>query len=91
MWFKITRAPPYSGYIKIRPEYLSGAMSPVTPQGDNDFDQNVLEDDQEVAMEADNHLDLKTTDGRGPLPLFTSSIRKDEPIVTRRELWSYYR
>ena len=27
----------------------------------------------------------------GSAPPFVSSIRKDEPIVTRRELWSYYR
>jgi len=35
--------------------------------------------------------------GHEPLPLesnkpiFVSSLSKDEPIVTRKELWSYYR
>ena len=33
-------------------------------------------------------LDLAGGDGRPPL---LSSTRKDEAIVTRRELWSYYR
>jgi hypothetical protein len=27
---------------------------------------------------------------RGKGPLFISSISKDEPLVTRKELWSYY-
>ncbi|KAJ3508017.1 hypothetical protein NLJ89_g5981 [Agrocybe chaxingu] len=30
-------------------------------------------------------------EGVGGTPLFVGSISKDEPIVTRRELWSYYR
>ena len=34
-------------------------------------------------------LDDKSNGSRAPP--FVSSIRKDEPIVTRRELWSYYR
>lgn len=72
--------------------------SPATPQDDNDFGQNALEDKQEEAViEIDdlNRLDPKTTDdagGRGKVlaPWFVSSISKDEPIVTRIELWSYY-
>ena len=43
-----------------------------------------------VAISA-NHNDLVTVDGAssgGRPPL--SSIRRDEPIVTRKELWGYY-
>jgi hypothetical protein len=61
--------------------------SPATPQDDNDFGH------EGAAVEIDD-LNLKTTDagGRGKVlaPLFVSSTRKDEPIVTRMELWSYY-
>jgi hypothetical protein len=71
--------------------------SPVTPRDCNDLSQNALEDEQkEAAVEIGNNLELKSTDDAGGrdrvlVPLFISSIRKDEPIVTRRELWSYYR
>ena len=66
----------------------------------NGFDENrdAVEDNlkQElVSVELGNRSDIKTTDDAGrdraPGPLFVSSIRKDEPIVTRMELWSYYR
>ena len=67
----------------------------------NGFDENrdALEDNlnQElVSVEISNRSNVKTTDDTGgrdraPEPLFVSSIRKDEPIVTRIELWSYYR
>jgi len=28
---------------------------------------------------------------RGTAPVFVSTVNNDEPVVTRRELWSYYR
>ena len=64
-----------------------------TPLVLNDSSQSSLEEkkkDIPVAISA-NHIDLVTVDGAssgGRPPL--SSIRRDEPIVTRRELWSYY-
>ena len=27
----------------------------------------------------------------GTAPVFVSAVNNDEPVVTRRELWSYYR
>jgi hypothetical protein len=68
---------------------------PVTDFGEN-RDVPVLEDKQELAsVEIGNRSDIKTKDDAGRdralEPLFVSSIRKDEPIVTRKELWSYYR
>lgn len=73
---------------------MSRPLLPVTPQvpdiGEN---RDALEGKQElVAVEIGNRSDIKTTDDAGGRePLFVSSIRKDEPIVTRIELWSYYR
>jgi hypothetical protein len=62
---------------------------PVTDFSEN-RDVPVLEDKQELASV---EIGIKTKDdaGRDRAPLFVSSIRKDEPIVTRKELWSYYR
>ena len=81
---------------------MSRPLLPVTPQLEvpkNDFGKNrdALEDKQELpSVEIGNPLDIRTTDDAGgrdraPEPLFVSSIRRDEPIVTRIELWSYYR
>ena len=58
--------------------------------------KDALEDKQElvqVSVEIGNHSDDAGGKERAPEPLFVSSIRKDElePIVTRKELWSYYR
>ena len=72
---------------------------PVTqvPKNDSSENRDALEDKQEpVSVEIGNGFDTKTTDDasgrdRAPEPLFVSSIRKDEPVVTRIELWSYYR
>lgn len=54
--------------------------------------QDLLEEKREevsVAISADSiAVDRAGNGGRPPL---LSSIGKDEPIVTRRELWSYYR
>lgn len=44
---------------------------------DSKQDQKQIEN-----LDFDSHLEQ---------PTFISSISKDEPIVTRRELWSYYR
>ena len=57
--------------------------------------QNVLESQQKgesVVISADpiNFVSVHRAGSCASLPLL-SSIRKDEPIVTRRELWSYYR
>ena len=60
----------------------------------NGFDENsdALEDKQELAsVEIGDRSDDAGGRERVPEPLFVSSIRKDEPIVTRIELWSYYR
>ncbi len=39
----------------------------------------------------DSKQSVEGYDVKRNIPIFVSSIRKDEPIVTRRELWSYYR
>ena len=57
--------------------------------------QKVLKEKQEEdSVQNEGNIDLKTsignTSGGRGAPAFVSSIRKDEPIVTRRELWSYY-
>jgi len=75
---------------------MSSMPSPVTPQvsrnrGTN-FNQTAAFEEVSVAIA--DRPDTKTVDysgGDGKAPVFVSSIRKDEPIVTRRELWSYYR
>jgi hypothetical protein len=69
---------------------MSRPLLPVTPQSEN---RDALEDKQKlVSVEIGNRSDIKTTDDAGrDRALFVSSIRKDEPIVTRIELWSYYR
>ena len=70
---------------------------PVTDFGENrDVPLAVLEDKQGLAsVEIGNCSNIKPKDDAGrdraPEPLFVPSIRKDEPIVTRKELWSYYR
>ena len=53
---------------------------------------DALEDKQElVSIEIGNRSDDAGDRERVPKLLFVSSIRKDEPVVTRIELWSYYR
>ena len=76
---------------------MSRPVTPRVPKNDVGENRDALEDKQELAfVEIGNRFDIKTTDDAGgrdkaPGPLFVSSIRKDEPIVTRIELWSYYR
>jgi hypothetical protein len=66
-------------------------MSRPSPLTSQDSGQNALEEKQEevsVVISADA-INFVTVDRAGRSVL--SSIRNDEPIVTRRELWSYYR
>ena len=69
---------------------MSRSVTPQVPK--IDFGENR---DAKQELEIGNRFDIKTTDtggrDRASKPLFVSSIRKDEPIVTRVELWSYYR
>lgn len=43
--------------------------------------------DSKGDLNSDSHIPVKR---RRKAPLLVSSISKDEPIVSRRELWSYY-
>ena len=70
---------------------------PITPQLEvsTNSGENALESQQKeksVVISADPinavNVELAGSGGRPPL---LSSIRKDEAVVTRRELWSYYR
>ena len=71
----------------------------VTSQVSNDSGQNAPEEIQKenyVLTSADSgSIDLvaveRAASGSGDRPSLLSSIKEDEPIVTRRELWSYYR
>ena len=71
---------------------MSGPPS-IAPQVNGEFGQNAFEEEQKV--EISDQLDFKPeSNGGGHMPrapLFVSSISQNEPIVTRRELWSYYR
>lgn len=54
------------------------------------------EDDHDDFVDVIRTLDSKGSSNgsiprKGTAPVFVSSINKDEPIVTRKELWSYYR
>ncbi|KAJ7639302.1 autophagy-related protein 22-like protein [Roridomyces roridus] len=68
---------------------MSRLPAPVNP---------VLEDSEPVAeaRHSDEYKDTKDSSEQLPSknlkkgPVFVSSIGKDEPVVTRRELWSYY-
>ena len=66
--------------------------SPLTSQVSDDSGQKELEEKQEevsVVISPDPiNVVIAGSGGRPPL---LSSIGKDEPLVTRRELWSYYR
>ncbi|KAF8165860.1 MFS general substrate transporter [Crassisporium funariophilum] len=50
------------------------------------------EKSKDISVDYANATDLKAEviDKVGGAPVFVSSISKDEPIVTRKELWSYY-
>ena len=66
-------------------------MSRPSPLTSQDSGQIALEEKQEevsVVISPDP-INFVTVDRAGCGG--KSSIRKDEPIVTRRELWSYYR
>jgi hypothetical protein len=68
--------------------------SPLTSHVSNDSGQNAIEEKQkEDSVVISDPINFVTVDraGSGGRPPLLSSIRKDEPIVTRRELWSYYR
>ena len=55
-------------------------------------EEKFKEQDVDVVDRVDSKAgfsDADVTGGNGSI--FISSIRKDEPIVNRRELWSYYR
>ena len=58
---------------------------------DNNSDQKVLEEKREEDSVEIGDLKTSINDTTSGGPIFVSSIRDDEPIVTRRELWSYYR
>ncbi|KAF9458495.1 MFS general substrate transporter [Collybia nuda] len=65
---------------------LENTIAPVQPHE---------QDNKDDFVHVVHSLDSKgSSDGsitrRERAPVFVSSIRKDEPIVTRRELWSYY-
>ena len=71
-------------------------MSSWQVPGNRDNDVSIFEEkpkensvviDSNPKFEAVNNV----SGGLGRPSLFVSSINKDEPIVTRRELWSYYR
>ena len=65
--------------------------SPITSQFSNDSGLNARDEKQKkvsVVISADPITVDRAESGSRP-PLY-SSIGKDEPIVTRRELWSYY-
>jgi hypothetical protein len=67
-------------------------LPPQVPKNGFDENSDALEGKQElVSVEIGNRLDNAGGRDRAPEPLFVSSIRNDEPIVTRTELWSYYR
>ena len=69
---------------------MSGPSS-IAPQVDDKFGQNSLEEKQkEVSLEINDQLDFKPENNGGDHK-FASSTSQHEPIVTRRELWSYYR
>ena len=64
----------------------------LTPQAQVTNDSGQIAPEEKVSVT--NPIDLVTVDSAdsgGKASLFVSSIGKDEPIVTRRELWSYYR
>ena len=68
---------------------------PLTSQVLIDSAEHPLESQQReksLVISADT-INVVTVDpaGSGGRPPLLSSIRKDEAIVTRRELWSYYR
>jgi len=48
----------------------------------------------DAEQEAIDVLDAKSSTGspseEKTRPVFISTVNKDEPVVTRRELWSYY-
>ena len=57
-----------------------------------DGNRDALQDKLElVSVGNGNRLDDTGGRDRASKPLFVSSLRKDEPVVTRIELWSYYR
>jgi len=56
---------------------------------DGATDKNAVDVVQDVG-DVDEPLKDDFKDNIGGEPLFISSISKDEPVVTRRELWSYY-
>lgn len=67
-------------------------MSGPSPQAlltSGDSAQNALEEKQKENS-GDDPINSDPT-GSGSRPPLLSSIRKDEAVVTRRELWSYYR
>ena len=73
------------------------SIAPQVPRNpDGEFGQNALEEgQQEVSVEISDQLNLEPENNAGShrprAPLFVSSTSQPEPIVTRRELWSYYR
>ena len=69
---------------------MSGVTKP-TQVPKNNFDDSLEDKHELVSVEIGNRLDDAGGKDRAPEPLFVSSIRKDEPMVTRIELWSYYR
>ena len=74
---------------------MSGPSS-IAPQVNGEFGQNALEEEQKkVSIQISDQLDFEPANNGGGhrprAPLFVSSISQNEPIVTRRELWSYYR
>jgi hypothetical protein len=74
-----------------RPPPPENPIAPIqsTPARNKDDDPNDFVD---VVHTLDSKGSLDGSIPRkGSAPAFVSSISKDEPIVTRRELWSYYR
>ena len=68
------------------------SLPPQVPKNGFNENRDALEDKEELAsVEIGNRSDDAGGRDRAPEPLFVSSIRKDEPIVTKIELWSYYR
>ena len=65
--------------------------SPLTSQVSNESGQNEKQKEVSVVTDADPITVDRAASGSGGRPPLLSSIGKDEPIVTRRELWSYYR
>jgi hypothetical protein len=71
---------------------MSGTSATSLPVLSKDSDRELELTLSEKSKEASTEIE-RTEDNVGKRskgPTFVSSITKDEPVVTRKELWSYY-